>query len=450
MRVLGLQIENVKKIKAVNIVTEGDVIKIAGANEQGKTTVMDALWWAIAGTKNIQDVPIRQGQEKAHVVVDLGEMIVTRKFTAAGSTIEVRNKEGLRYPSPQKLLDDLISKFSFDPLAFAKQDKKDQMNTLLGLVELKVDLAKLSAICGTAIAARDNPLLSIKEAEVFIAGIKTDINRDLTRAKKTLESMQKVDFVAPVNLADLVQERDGLNDQQREIDYMRTDLQAMQTNVRNVDDEIVLQTRLAIKLRDELAEAEKKLEEFKVERVLEFERYTDRQVFVAQYTDIDFADINERISTADEVNKQAEAHTKYKDQLIAVAQHEAEHKMFTGKAKEVSDYKSELVKSAKFPIEGLSFGEDCVEYQGLPFKQSSSAQELQVSLSIAMSMNPKLRVLRINDGSLLDKKHMAVIEAMAKEHDFQIWMEVVDESGKVGIWIEDGEVRPNIVDEIAK
>ena len=450
MRVLGLQIENVKKIKAVNIVTEGDVIKIAGANEQGKTTVMDALWWAIAGTKNIQDVPIRQGQEKAHVVVDLGEMIVTRKFTAAGSTIEVRNKEGLRYPSPQKLLDELISKFSFDPLAFAKQDKKAQMNTLLGLVDLKVDLEKLSGICGSPMPAKVNPLDTIKNAELFIATIKTDINRDLTRSKKTLESMAKVDFVAPVNLADLVKERDGLNDQQREIDYMRKDLAAMHNNLRDVDDEIVEQTRLVNNLREQLRRAELRLQEYMDERVLEFQRYTEREVFVSKYNDIDLTDINERISTADAVNKQAEAHAKYKGQLIEVAQHEAEYKMFTAKAKEIADYKSELVKNAKFPIDGLGFGDDCVEYQGLPFKQSSSAQELQVSLAIAMSENPKLRVLRINDGSLLDKKHMTVIEEMAKANDFQIWMEVVDESGKVGIWIEDGEVRPNIVDEIAK
>ena len=58
-----------------------------------------------------------------------------------------------------------------------------------------------------------------------------------------------------------------------------------------------------------------------------------------------------------------------------------------------------------------------------------------------MAINPELRVIRVNDGSLLDKKHMAIIEKMAKEKDFQVWLECVDESGTVGIYIEDGEIK---------
>ena len=56
-------------------------------------------------------------------------------------------------------------------------------------------------------------------------------------------------------------------------------------------------------------------------------------------------------------------------------------------------------------------------------------------------MNPKLRVIRITDGSLLDTENMALIEKMATEADFQIWIERVDESGTAGVVIEDGQVK---------
>ena len=79
-------------------------------------------------------------------------------------------------------------------------------------------------------------------------------------------------------------------------------------------------------------------------------------------------------------------------------------------------------------------------FQGVPFAQCSSAERMKVSLSIAAALNPTIRVIRVNDGSLLDSESMAEVERMAAERDMQVWVERVDESGKVGIVIEDGEV----------
>jgi len=81
-----------------------------------------------------------------------------------------------------------------------------------------------------------------------------------------------------------------------------------------------------------------------------------------------------------------------------------------------------------------------VTYGGIPFDQASSSEQLRVSMSIAMAANPKLRVIRIQDGSLLDDNSMAAIAETAKANDYQIWIERVDDSGKVGIVIEDGRV----------
>ena len=58
-----------------------------------------------------------------------------------------------------------------------------------------------------------------------------------------------------------------------------------------------------------------------------------------------------------------------------------------------------------------------------------------------MAMNPKLRVIIIVDGSLLDSENFKVIENMANDNDFQVWIEKVDDTGKIGIYIEDGEIK---------
>lgn len=105
-----------------------------------------------------------------------------------------------------------------------------------------------------------------------------------------------------------------------------------------------------------------------------------------------------------------------------------------------SKVKQDAIAKAKMPVEGLGFGDGVVLHNGVPFDQASSAEQLRVSVAIAMAANPKLRVIRIQDGSLLDDTSMQVITDMARDHDMQVWMEKVDSTGKVGIVIEDGEV----------
>ena len=99
------------------------------------------------------------------------------------------------------------------------------------------------------------------------------------------------------------------------------------------------------------------------------------------------------------------------------------------------------IASVQFPVKGLGFGEDEVLWEGLPFNQISNSEQIRASVAIGMAMNPRLRVMRIKDGSLLDTESMEIVADLAKREDFQIWMEVVDETGKVGIYLEEGEVK---------
>jgi hypothetical protein len=111
----------------------------------------------------------------------------------------------------------------------------------------------------------------------------------------------------------------------------------------------------------------------------------------------------------------------------------------TAQLERIKDTKDTALRQAKFPIEGLGFSEAGVTFNGLPFHQAASSQQLRISLAIAMALNPTLRVIRIPDGSLLDDENMEIIRSMAREKDYQIWIEVVGH--KVGIQIEDGLVK---------
>jgi len=146
MKILKLTAENIKKIRAVEITPTGELVEVTGRNGAGKTSVLDAIWWALAGTKHIQAVPIRKGATKARIRLDLGELTVERRFTEKGSMLTVENAEGARFTSPQGILDALLGALTFDPLAFVTQEPREQFETLRHLVPLEIDVDQLDGL----------------------------------------------------------------------------------------------------------------------------------------------------------------------------------------------------------------------------------------------------------------------------------------------------------------
>jgi len=143
MKITRLTAENIKRIKAVEITPDGNLVVIGGRNAQGKTSVLDSITYALAGASSHPDKPIRNGEDKAKIVCELDDLIVTRTFTPKGGSLMVSNKEGAKYASPQAMLDELTGKLTFDPLAFARMQPREQLETLKSLVGL--DFAEMDA-----------------------------------------------------------------------------------------------------------------------------------------------------------------------------------------------------------------------------------------------------------------------------------------------------------------
>ena len=104
--------------------------------------------------------------------------------------------------------------------------------------------------------------------------------------------------------------------------------------------------------------------------------------------------------------------------------------------------KKEAFLNVRFPVDGLAVDEEGITYNGIPFRQCSSAEQLKVCVAIASALNPEIRVIRVPDASLLDEESMKVMQDLAQQQDIQIWMErVTDGKEKVGVVIEDGAVK---------
>ena len=135
--IVKLTAENVKRIRAVEISPQGNLVVIGGRNAQGKSSVLDAILYGLGGAKMLPDVPVRRGMKALAVGLDLGELVVTRTRTAAGSaTLVVKPKAGKPLGSPQAVLDKLTGGISFDPLNFTRLLPHQQAETLRQLAGL--------------------------------------------------------------------------------------------------------------------------------------------------------------------------------------------------------------------------------------------------------------------------------------------------------------------------
>lgn len=408
MKIIELQAENVKRLRAVEIRPDGTLQVIGGRNAQGKSSVLDAIWLALGGGKAAKEtmLPIRDGEEKASVRLDLGDLVITRSWTRKGTSLKVTNAEGASYSSPQGMLDALVGRLSFDPLEFTRLSAKDQREALLELVDLGIDLDEL---------ARQRAVFFAERSEVGRRGKaigEVQVDDDLPELERSAQ-----DFIARIREAEA---------QNRRADDAANAYEATTHEVEQAEARVDA-------LREQLNEAEGSLYAASQRAEMQLKAL---QTFVK----VDVSPLEDELEGVEELNQKIRANNQARKQAEHKADMHRDYELLTEKIKKLDERKKQALQAARFPVEGLGFDDTGVTYRGVPFSQASSAEQIRVSVAMAMALNPKLRVLRIKDGSLLDSDAMAALREQVKEQDFQLWIEVVNPDDTSAVIIEDGQV----------
>ena len=429
MKIISLQAENFKILKAVGIKPDGNMVVIGGKNGQGKSSCLDAVWVALAGKSVAPPKPVRAGEEECRIRLDLGEIIITRKFTDKDGkitdSVKVESDKGLRYPSPQKMLDDLLGSIGFDPFEFCQMKPEAQADQLLQLVPLPIDLEELATQDASDYARR------------------RDVNRDAAQIKA------QIDAILVVTLPDDIPDREALvaklgnaADHNSAIERERMRRQEIERQAGSCNQLAENVRRRAEELRIELAKADAAAKEQDVEAERLRADLASAEP-LAEFIDTqavrqELHEAEQVLAIKDRLDRRAELVGNH---AALVKQSEAFTEAMAGRER----LREDALAKAKMPIDGLAFGisekgKPVVTYRGVPFEQASTAEQLRASTAIAMAANPELRVLRIKDGSLLDEDSMALLAEMADAEDFQLFIEVVG-TGGVGFVIENGMVK---------
>lgn len=401
-RIVSLTTTNYKRAKSVEIKPDatGALVIVSGNNGEGKSSVLDSIAAALGGVNaKATPRPIRDGESKAEIVLETEDLTVTRTFTGAGSRLAVQSKDGATFSKGQAKLDELVGKLAMDPLAFTQLSDRDQVAQLLALVDLPFDPAELDDQRKTlfdrrADIGRQGKAIGEFTVDASLPMAETSVSEVITKIRQAeAAARDRSEWESGIRLAE-----NKVAAIQEQMEVLTADLANWKSTLKTRRDGLV-----------DLAPAQ------------------------------DTAPLEAQLASVEEVNAAIRANNTARAKEEDKALLRTEYDALTQEMADLDMQKRDGLAAAEFPVDGLGFDESGVTYRGVPFKQASSAEQIRVSLAMAIALNPGLRVIRIADGSLLDANSLALIKEQAEQYDFQIWIEMVGprEDGYV---IEDGEL----------
>ena len=468
VRIASLEIENVKRLRAFGInLDPGENLILTGDNGAGKSSALDGICLALTGT-GLED-PIRRGAGKAKIAIKLenGETFlnIEKRITPKGRTLVITGADGAEIKSPQAFLDSLVGSLAFDPLEFVRlgRDAKGRRAQAAMIRDLTgLDTSKLDESYKTIFAERTAMNRVLEEAKAQFKGM---TKPEIPDSLEIPVPPAPTDLEGEVSASELIAKRDAMHDNIRRALMAQEEYeQAMAENGRLA--------RMVEEIKTQLAKAEEALKK-SAENALALETKATEAAQNAPEDDV-VASITQQIADVDTINagirarresaqaayqaeckeretalrENQEAIDAAKRQLAAYAAKEQatikagqDVEALTKKLEGIQEQKITLTRDAVMPVDGMTFDDNGVLINSIPFEQMSTAEQIRISASVAMASNPQLRIILIREGALVNDTHLKSIYEAAKGRSYQVLLEKFSVTpGTEGIHIEDGEV----------
>lgn len=409
VKINSLEFENVKKIKAVQLEpAKNGLTVIGGKNRQGKTSVLDAIAWALGGDKYKPSSPQREGSVvEPHLKITLDNGIVVER-SGKNSSLKVTDSTGKK--GGQQLLNSFVEQFALDLPKFINQSSKEKASTLLKIIGV------------------GDTLYQLEHKEHSLYDQRTAIGRIADQKSKFAKEMPVYANVPaePVSASELIRQQQDILARNGE-------------NQRKRDQKEYYEKQLEIaKSAYERAKAsyEAAANNFKLASL-------DAQDLVDEST----AELEKNISDIEELNKKIRANLDREKAEIDAEDYRSQYTYLTEQIEDVRQAKTDLLGSADLPLEGLSVEGGELLYNGHKWDSMSGAEQLIVATSIVRKLNPDCGFV------LLDKLEQMDTDTL---EDFGKWLEAqglqaiatrVSTGDECSIIIEDGRSMDNDKEE---
>lgn len=403
VKINELLIENVKRVKAVQFEPSADGLTIIGGrNGQGKTSVLDAIAWALGGNNYKPSVPERDGAlvpPNLHIELSNG-LIVERK--GKNSTLKVTDPNGNK--SGQQLLNEFVSTLALDLPKFINGSDKDKADSLLKILGIGDVLAQLDT----------------KENQLYAQ--RTEVGRIADRKKKAADEMPMYPNVPkePVSATELIKEqqeilaRNGENERKRQ-DAARYEQILANAQIAFDEAKAVLQ-----KAEQDCLTARKSAEDLHDESTAELEK---------NLAEIEALNIKIRANSTKEA---AEVEANNLQQ---------EYDGLTEQIESIREERSKLLDSAELPLPGLSVKDGKLIYNNMPWDGMSGSDQLKVATAIVRKLNPQCGFVLMDKLEQMDLETLQEFGVWLKAEGLQVIATRVSTGDECSIIIEDGMVK---------
>lgn len=417
VKISSLELENVKRIRAVQIQpTKDGLTVIGGRNGQGKTSVLDAIAWALGGKRYQPDNPNRDGAAlPAKLHVELSNGIVVERRGKNG-TLHVTDQTGMR--GTQKLLDEFLSVLALDLPKFLGGTDKDRTNALLQTLGIDMQLASI-----------DN---QIKAAYTE----RTAIGTDARRLRAHADELPHYDDAPeePVSVAELVRAqqeilaRNGENRRKREqVSQIEWEMQSTNQEVNRVDAQI--------------AELRKRQAELMDKRDKLLSDLSTAKKTAAQLVDESTAEIEASIANIESVNAHVMDNQRKAQAVAAASEREREYADFTTTIEGLRSQRASLLSGAPLPLDGLSVDEEGkLTYLGQTWSDMSGSEQLRVATAIVRATKPECGFVLLDKMEQMDAQTLSEFGEWARNEGLQVIGTRVSTGDECTIIIEDGKV----------
>lgn len=417
MNITTLSIENVKRLSAIRITADGKPIVLTGNNGAGKSSVLDGILLALSGA-GLED-PIKHGATRAVIKLKIEgkeEAFNIERIIRPGSReLKVTSADGKPISSPQRFLDSLVGSIAFDPLEFVRLKPKAQADSLRSLLGI------------------DTTAIERKKADFYAE--RTVVNRLIENLKGQLDGIPEHAADVPdeeVSASDLIKQRDEVGEQAGKRNALEKTVASLEEKKAELNSRLAKGRALIAQLEQELQSASAEAESRKLD-------LTRQGTHCDSLQPID--SITRKIASVDLTNQAVREKRRRKEVEKALAESNAKSEELTQKQKDADAEKARLLSEADLPVPGMEINEDGVTVDGVRFDQLSTAQQITTSTKIAMRSNPKLKIILIREGALINRANTEALCELAKERGYQLWMEKFSEdASEKGIHISDGEI----------
>ncbi|HEL1602062.1 TPA: AAA family ATPase [Streptococcus suis] len=409
-----LEIENVKRIKAVKIEPSATGLTIVGGNNnQGKTSVLDAIAWALGGNKYKPSQAQREGSQvppTLKIVMSNGLIVERKGKNASLKVIDPNGQKG-----GQQLLDSFVEELAINLPKFMDSTPKEKAETLLQIIGVGNQLAELE----------------LKEKELYNNRHAIGVIAD---QKEKFAKEQEYYLDAPkelVSIAELIQQQQAILTKNGENARKRQNVATIKMQYENAESAVD-------RLKQELAKAIDERDKFKQDLAI-------AQKDAMELHDESTAEIEENIQQIDDINRKVRANLDKEKAEEDAKEIRQKYNALSVEIEDVRKQKRDLLTNADLPLEGLSVDDGELLYLGQRWDNMSGSQQLQVATAIVRKLKPECGFVLIDKLEQMDQVTLQEFGEWLKREGLQAIATRVSTGDECSIIITDGysEENPN-------